>query len=47
MKIDMSKFLDTFFEESAEGLDAMEAGLLNLQKATYDKEIINTIPVAF
>lgn len=43
MKIDMSKFLDTFFEESAEGLDAMETGLLNLQEDTNDKEIINTI----
>ena len=43
MAIDMSKFIDTFFEESAEGLDAMESGLLNMQEGTADKEIINTI----
>lgn len=43
MNIDMSKFLDTFFEESAEGLDAMESGLLNIQDGAADKEIINTI----
>lgn len=43
MTIDMSRFLDTFFEESAEGLDAMESGLLNMQEGTADKELINTI----
>lgn len=43
MNIDMSKFLDTFFEESAEGLDAMESGLLNMQEGAADNEIINTI----
>ena len=43
MSIDMSRFLDTFFEESAEGLDAMESGLLNMQEGAADKELINTI----
>lgn len=43
MSIDMSKFLDTFFEESAEGVDAMEAGLLNMQEGAVDNELINTI----
>ena len=43
MTIDMSKFLDTFFEESAEGLDAMESGLLNMQEGAADNELINTI----
>jgi two-component system chemotaxis sensor kinase CheA len=43
MSIDMSKFLDTFLEESAEGLDAMESGLLNMQEGVVDKELINTI----
>jgi len=43
MTIDMSKFLDTFFEESAEGLDAMESGLLNMQEGAADDELINTI----
>jgi two-component system chemotaxis sensor kinase CheA len=43
MTIDMSKFLDTFFEESAEGLDAMESGLLNMQEGAADLELVNTI----
>jgi two-component system chemotaxis sensor kinase CheA len=43
MTIDMSKFLDTFFEESAEGLDAMESGLLNMQDGAADDELVNTI----
>lgn len=43
MSIDMSRFLETFFEESAEGVDDMEAGLLKLQEGTVDSEIINNI----
>ncbi len=43
MTIDMSKFLDTFFEESSEGLDAMESGLLNMQDGAADDELINTV----
>ncbi|MBI3776016.1 MAG: chemotaxis protein CheA [Gammaproteobacteria bacterium] len=43
MTIDMSKFLDTFFEESAEGLDAMESGLLHMQDGAADDELVNTI----
>lgn len=43
MTIDMSRFLDTFFEESTEGLDAMEAGLLNMHEGAVDNELINTI----
>jgi two-component system chemotaxis sensor kinase CheA len=43
MSIDISQFHDVFFEESFEGLDAMESGLLNLDIGTADVEEINTI----
>ena len=53
MPIDMRQFHQTFFEESLEGLSAMETGLLRLEKAvdasdgqpgaTADPEILNTI----
>jgi len=43
MTIDMSQFLDTFYEESFEGLEIMETELLNLDPGTADNEIINTI----
>lgn len=43
MSIDISQFHDVFFEESFEGLDAMESGLLNLDVGAADVEEINTI----
>ncbi len=43
MSIDISQFHDVFFEESFEGLDAMESGLLNLEDGAADVEEINTI----
>lgn len=43
MSIDVSQFHQVFFEESAEGLDAMEMGLLGMQQGSDDVEIINTI----
>ncbi|WP_455216756.1 chemotaxis protein CheA [Kaarinaea lacus] len=43
MPIDMSQFLETFYEESFEGLDTMETELLNLEVGSTDKETINTI----
>ena len=43
MSIDISQFHDVFFEESFEGLDAMENGLLNLDKGAADVDAINTI----
>lgn len=43
MSIDMSQFRDAFFEESLEGLDAMESGLLELDVGEADVELINTI----
>lgn len=43
MSIDLSQFFEVFFEESFEGLDAMEAELLNLVPSEEDLETINTI----
>jgi len=43
MAIDLSRFVATFFEESREGLDAMESGLLRLDQGERDVELINTI----
>lgn len=43
MAIDMVQFHQVFFEESFEGLDAMESGLLNLDLGAVDAEAINTI----
>jgi two-component system chemotaxis sensor kinase CheA len=43
MSIDMSQFHQVFFEECFEGLEAMEAGLLNLNIDDIDPEVINTI----
>lgn len=39
----MEQFHQTFFEESFEGLDAMESNLLELQSGNSDPEVINTI----
>ena len=43
MSFDMSQFLDTFYEESFEGLDIMETELLALNVGEADLETINTI----
>ncbi len=43
MSMDMSEFLEVFFEECSEGLDVMETGLLNLGTGEVDVEEINTI----
>ncbi len=43
MSIDMEQFHETFFEESFEGLDIMETGLLELEQGEIDLENINTI----
>ncbi|MBD1582017.1 chemotaxis protein CheA [Pseudoalteromonas sp. S16_S37] len=43
MSIDLSQFFEVFFEESFEGLDAMESELLNLEPGKEDNETINTI----
>jgi two-component system chemotaxis sensor kinase CheA len=43
MSVDLSQFLQTFFEESFEGLDTMESGLLELDTEQPDKESLNTV----
>jgi len=43
MSIDMSQFHQVFFEESFEGLDVMEAGLLGMDPGAVDAETINSI----
>ncbi len=43
MSIDVTQFYQTFFEESFEGLDAMEACLIGLEVSTVDVEAINTV----
>jgi len=43
MAIDMSQFLETFYDESFEGLEVMETELLDLDTGAADGEIINTI----
>ena len=43
MSVDMSQFHQVFFEESLEGLDIMEQGLLDLQPGSEDLETINAI----
>ena len=43
MSIDMAQFHQVFFEESFEGLDVMENGLLNMDPREVDPEEINSI----
>ncbi len=43
MSIDLEQFHQIFFEESFEGLEAMESGLLNLDLGAADPEEINGI----
>ncbi len=43
MSIDLSQFHQVFYEESYEGLDAMEQGLLDMDMVSPDPEVINTI----
>lgn len=43
MSVDISQFLETFYEESFEGLDTMETELLSLAPGETDSESINTI----
>ena len=43
MAIDVTKFHQTFFEESLEGLELMESGLLELEVGADNNEAINQI----
>lgn len=41
--VDLTQFHKTFFDESLEGLDAMEAALLELDAGSSDPELVHTI----
>jgi two-component system chemotaxis sensor kinase CheA len=41
--VDLTQFHKTFFDESLEGLDAMEAALLELDAGSSDHELVHTI----
>ncbi len=43
MTIDLSQFKQTFIEESDEGLDVLESGLLALDTGTADDEVIHAV----
>ncbi len=43
MSVDLSQFLQTFFEESFEGLDTMESGLLELDPEQPNSETLNNV----
>ena len=43
MSIDLSQFKQTFLEESDEGLDVLESGLLALDSGTADDEVIHAV----
>ncbi|PCH63689.1 MAG: chemotaxis protein CheA [Gammaproteobacteria bacterium] len=43
MAIDMKQFHQTFFDESFEGLDIMESGLLGLEVGAADNDVVNSI----
>ena len=43
MSVDLDQFMQTFFEESFEGLDTMEAGLLALESDEPDPEILHNV----
>ena len=43
MPIDMSQFHQAFFEESLDGLNAMENGLLALSQGAEDPDLIHSV----
>ena len=43
MSIDMAQFHQVFFEESFEGLEVMESGLMELEPGVPDTEVINSV----
>ncbi len=43
MSIDLSQFKQTFLEESNEGLDVLESGLLALDSGTADDDVIHAV----
>lgn len=43
MSIDMAQFHQVFFEESFEGIEIMETGLMDLEPGQADSEVINSV----
>jgi two-component system, chemotaxis family, sensor kinase CheA len=43
MQVDLNRFRETFFQESAEHLAEIEAGLLRLDQGSFDPELLNAI----
>jgi len=43
MSIDMAQFHQVFFEESFEGIEIMETGLMDLEPGEADSEVINSV----
>ena len=43
MQVDLNRFRETFFQESAKHLAEMEAGLLRLDQGCFDPELLNSI----
>ncbi|MFQ5519287.1 MAG: Hpt domain-containing protein, partial [Mariprofundus sp.] len=43
MSVDLDQFKQIFFEESLEGLDTMEAGLLGMTEGGTDLDVVNDI----
>ena len=43
MQVDLNRFRETFFQESAEHLAEMEAGVLKLDQGAFDPELLNGI----
>lgn len=43
MQIDVKRFLGAFYEEAAEHLERLEAGLLELERSGGDPELLNTV----
>ncbi len=43
INLDMAQFHEIFFEESSEGIESMEKGLLELNSGSTDPEVVNTV----
>ena len=46
MQIDVNIFREAFFQESAEHLAEMEAGLLRLDQGSFDPELLNAVSIS-
>ncbi|VAX06849.1 Signal transduction histidine kinase CheA, partial [hydrothermal vent metagenome] len=43
MSVDLSQFQESFFTESAEHVETMESGLLDLEQRPQDLDLLNRI----